>query len=55
MGKPLLEVETDKSTLEVESQDTGILRSILMKEGSTVPWPLSCGWIGGADESVPVS
>ncbi|HCZ05558.1 MAG: hypothetical protein PWP37_502 [Thermotogota bacterium] len=34
-GEPLLEVETDKANLEVESFFTGYLRKILLKEGET--------------------
>ena len=31
-GEPLLQIETDKVTLEVESPGSGILRKILVKE-----------------------
>lgn len=34
-GEPLLEVETDKANLEVESFFTGYLRKILLEEGET--------------------
>lgn len=34
-GDPLLEVETDKANLEVESFFTGYLREILLEEGET--------------------
>ena len=36
-GEVLFEVETDKATMEVESPASGILRKILISEGSTVP------------------
>jgi pyruvate/2-oxoglutarate dehydrogenase complex dihydrolipoamide acyltransferase (E2) component len=45
IGEVLLEVETDKSTLEVESPDTGILKSIIVREGTTVPVATIIGWI----------
>jgi pyruvate dehydrogenase E2 component (dihydrolipoyllysine-residue acetyltransferase) len=36
-GKPVLEVETDKATIEVEALNSGLLTDILAKEGDTVP------------------
>ena len=36
-GEILLQIETGKSILEVESPYTGILKTILAKEGETVP------------------
>ncbi len=35
-GKPVLEVETDKATIEVEALNSGLLTDILAKEGDTV-------------------
>ena len=35
-GDPLVEVETDKATLEVEAPESGSLGSILIQEGSTI-------------------
>ena len=35
-GEPLLEVETDKSTMEVESYAAGYLKKIEADEGATV-------------------
>src|ERR1700685_3339563 len=35
-GQPVLEVETDKATMEVESTVQGVLRSITAKAGQTV-------------------
>ena len=32
-GEPLLEIETDKTTIEVEARETGILRKVLTEEG----------------------
>ena len=36
-GENLLEVETDKAVMEVESTATGVLKKILVPEGETVP------------------
>jgi pyruvate dehydrogenase E2 component (dihydrolipoamide acetyltransferase) len=36
-GEPVVEVETDKATVEVESPSSGILAKILRKEGEVVP------------------
>ena len=36
-GEPLLEVETDKVTMEVEAPDSGILRGISAAGGDVVP------------------
>lgn len=36
-GEPLFEVATDKLTNEVEAKQSGILKSILVKAGETVP------------------
>ena len=36
-GKPLLEVTIDKGVVEIESPGTGILVSIIRKEGEVVP------------------
>jgi pyruvate dehydrogenase E2 component (dihydrolipoamide acetyltransferase) len=36
-GEPLFKVETDKSVLEVEAEETGILKEILVEENEEVP------------------
>ncbi|WP_160143034.1 dihydrolipoamide acetyltransferase family protein [Halanaerobium hydrogeniformans] len=36
-GDPLFEVETDKASLEVEAEQTGVLAKILIKENETAP------------------
>jgi len=36
-GENLLEVETDKAVMEVESTVTGVLKKIVAPEGETVP------------------
>jgi len=36
-GENILEVETDKATMEVESTASGVLKQILVPAGETVP------------------
>lgn len=36
-GEVVLEIETDKATVDVESTATGIIQKILVQEGETVP------------------
>jgi len=48
----IFEVETDKTVIEVETQTSGILRKILVKEGETIPVTLPIAIIGDKDEDV---
>jgi pyruvate dehydrogenase E2 component (dihydrolipoamide acetyltransferase) len=52
-GEILLEIETDKATLEVESFTSGTLLKILSSEGETVPVMETIAFIGDPDERVP--
>ncbi len=52
-GEILLEIETDKATLEVESTHSGTLRKILCPEGETVPVLTVLALVGDATEEVP--
>ena len=54
-GEPIVEVETDKATVEVESFASGLLRRIVVTEGITVPVGQVIGIIGAADEELPSS
>jgi len=36
-GEPLMEVETDKATVEVEAPASGILQNVTAKEGDEIP------------------
>jgi pyruvate dehydrogenase E2 component (dihydrolipoamide acetyltransferase) len=36
-GQPILEIETDKTTVEIEATGTGTLARIVRREGETVP------------------
>lgn len=51
-GEPLLEVVTDKVTMEVEAQAAGVLRRILVPAGEEVDVATSIGVIGEADEDI---
>jgi pyruvate dehydrogenase E2 component (dihydrolipoamide acetyltransferase) len=50
-GEPLLEVETDKADIEVESFDTGTLIEIIAEEGETVKVGQKIAMIGAAEEA----
>ena len=52
-GEPVLEVETDKSTMEVEADYAGTLVKIVYNEGDTVPVTEVVGWIGEPGEEIP--
>jgi pyruvate dehydrogenase E2 component (dihydrolipoamide acetyltransferase) len=52
-GEPGLEVETDKTKMEVEADYEGVLLAILRQEGETVPVTEVIGWIGKEGESIP--
>ncbi len=52
-GDVLFEIETDKSTMEVETFEEGVLLAQVAAEGQTVPVNGVCGWIGNAGEAIP--
>jgi len=52
-GEPLLEVETDKATLEVEAAAGGTLLKIDRQAGETVQVGALLGWIGEHGEEIP--
>jgi pyruvate dehydrogenase E2 component (dihydrolipoamide acetyltransferase) len=54
-GDVLFEIETDKSAMEVETFEDGVLLAKLAQEGETVPVNAVCGWIGQPGEAVPES
>ncbi len=51
-GDVVVEVETDKATMEVEAMGSGVLRKILVDESTTVPTGTLLGVIGAADEDI---
>ncbi|MDP1830341.1 MAG: pyruvate dehydrogenase complex dihydrolipoamide acetyltransferase [Archangium sp.] len=52
-GDGIAECETDKSNLEIEATDGGILLKIVVPAGSTSPVGGVIGWIGKAGEAIP--
>ncbi|MDQ6980346.1 MAG: pyruvate dehydrogenase complex dihydrolipoamide acetyltransferase [Ghiorsea sp.] len=53
-GEVMLEVETDKATMEVEVIDEGVLHKIIAPEGALVTVGEAIGVIAEDDEEVPV-
>src|SRR5215469_10148055 len=54
-GEPLLEVETDKAVVEVESPGDGILSAISGHEGAVIPVGQTIAWLLAPGEAVPVT
>lgn len=52
-GEPLLEIETDKVSMEVEAEVAGVLLAVLAEAGAVVPVIQTIAWIGAAGEAVP--
>src|SRR3989304_5143148 len=52
-GEPLMEIETDKVTVEIEAPDSGILGGVLIKENDEVPVGQTIAWILAPGEKVP--
>lgn len=53
VGEPLMEVETDKTTVEVEAPATGILTGITAQPGDKVPVAQIIAWILAEGEELP--
>jgi pyruvate dehydrogenase E2 component (dihydrolipoamide acetyltransferase) len=51
-GQPLLEIETDKANLDVESTEAGVLRKVFHTDGDVVPVLEVIAIIGTADEEI---
>ena len=51
-GEVMLEVETDKATMEVEVIDEGVLHKIIAKEGDLVPVGMAIAVIAEDDEEI---
>ena len=54
-GEPLMEIETDKVTVEIEAPASGILGGVLAKEGDVVPVGQTIAWILAPGEQAPTS
>jgi pyruvate dehydrogenase E2 component (dihydrolipoamide acetyltransferase) len=52
-GEPLVEIETDKITFEVEAPADGVLAGVRSKEGEDVPVGKTIAWIVAAGEEPP--
>jgi pyruvate dehydrogenase E2 component (dihydrolipoamide acetyltransferase) len=52
-GEPILEIETDKVSMEVEAEVSGVLLAILEEAGAVVPVIQTIAWIGAAGGAVP--
>ena len=48
----MLEIETDKVSMEVEAQESGVLLKILKGEGEVVPVTETIGYIGEKGEAL---
>src|SRR5512140_1537695 len=51
-GDVLAEIETDKATVEVESSASGVVRRLLVDQGSVVPVGAAIAIVGGKDEQI---
>lgn len=54
-GEAIMEIETDKVTMETEAPESGILLATLFDEGAVVPVLTTVGYIGEKGEAVPVA
>ncbi len=52
-GEAIVEIETDKATVEIEAEASGLLRRIVVSQGGTVPVGQVIAYIGAADEALP--
>jgi pyruvate dehydrogenase E2 component (dihydrolipoyllysine-residue acetyltransferase) len=51
-GLPIVEIDTDKATMEYEAERAGTLLKIVVAEGETAPIGATIAWIGEAGETV---
>lgn len=54
-GEPLIEIETDKVTVEIEAPASGFLGGIIAHEGDSVPVGQTIAWILAVGEQPPAS
>src|SRR5262249_25909297 len=52
-GEPLLEIETDKAVMEIESPAEGVLGGVKAEAGTEIPVGQTIAWILHPGESVP--
>ena len=53
VGEAVAEIETDKAVVEFESTTSGVLRKVLVTEGTTLPVGQTIAIVGSADEDIP--
>ena len=53
-GEPLLEIETDKAVMEIESPGDGVLTGVKIQAGTEVPVGQTIAWIVPRGEVLPV-
>ncbi len=53
INEPIMEIETDKITMEAESPGNGILLAKTVENGAVVPVLAVMGYIGAKDEKIP--
>src|SRR5438477_8272279 len=51
-GQPLVEIDTDKATMEYEAEAAGTILSILLAEGETAPIGAPIAQLGAPGETV---
>lgn len=54
-GEPIMEIETDKVTVEIEAQESGILGGVLINENDVVPVGQTIAWILEPGEKAPAT
>src|ERR1700684_1899851 len=52
-GEPLLDIETDKAVVEIESPADGILAGVKAPAGAVIPAGQTIAWIVNPGEKVP--
>jgi pyruvate dehydrogenase E2 component (dihydrolipoamide acetyltransferase) len=52
-GDPIVEIETDKATVEIDAPASGFLGGVLANEGDVIPVGETIAWILALGESVP--
>src|SRR3984957_2587873 len=53
-GEPLLDIETDKAVVEIESPADGILAGVKAQAGDVIPVGQTIAWIVNPGEEIPV-
>jgi pyruvate dehydrogenase E2 component (dihydrolipoamide acetyltransferase) len=52
-GDVIAEIETDKTTMELEAEAAGVILRLIHADGETVPVSRVIGWIGKKGEAIP--